>query len=148
MDVDQRLLDAAVDQMERRWPAGEQAGAAAVYLSDGSILTSVCLDNINPGVVLCHEVGALCQAYTQNAIVVASGCAGRDEGSAQLHVYAPCGVCQERLALWVPDVQVGVSDPASASGWSSRSLRDVNPHYWAARFGSDGGWPSLTQHTS
>jgi len=66
--------------MNRRWPADEHGGAPAVYLHDGEILTSVCLDNLNAGVVLCHEVGAMCQAYTLDRTVVASVCVGRDEG--------------------------------------------------------------------
>ena len=146
--VDQRLVDAAVELMNRRWPVGEQGGAAALYLDDGEILTSVCLDNINAGVVLCHEVGAMCQAYTLDRKVVASVCVGRDEGSSAVHIYAPCGICQERLALWGPDLHVGVADASTAQGWSSKALREVNPYYWATKFGDNGNWPSYEIHTT
>jgi cytidine deaminase len=145
MTVDQRLVDAAIDQMNRRWPAGEDGGAAAVYLEDGQILTSVCLDNLNGGVSLCHETGAICQAYTLNKRLTASVCVTRPAGSDRISVLAPCGICQERLALWGPEVSVGVGDPA---GWSARTLLEVNPFYWGAHFAEGGPWPSYAQHTS
>ncbi|TQS21852.1 cytidine deaminase, partial [Microbispora hainanensis] len=49
MQLDQTLVDAAVAQMDRRWPADEPGGAAAVYPEGGKILTSVGLDNLNGG---------------------------------------------------------------------------------------------------
>ncbi|MBU2670569.1 cytidine deaminase [Actinoplanes bogorensis] len=145
MDLDQRLVDAAVDQMNRRWPAEEYGGAAALYLEDGQILTSVCLDNINAGVTLCHETGAICQAYTLDKRVTASVCVGREAGTAEIFVLAPCGICQERLALWGPGVQAAVADPG---GWRARTLLELNPYYWATRFGDGENWPSTTAHTS
>ncbi len=149
MNLDQRLVDAAIDQMNRRWSADEYGGAAAVYLEDGQILTSVCLDNINAGVTLCHETGAICQAYTLDKRVTASVCVSRKPGSAEIFVLAPCGICQERLALWGPEVQVGVGDQSAPAGWTSRTLLEVNPFYWAAHFATDGDpWPSTAVHTS
>jgi cytidine deaminase len=148
MNLDQRLIDAAVDQVNRRWPAEEYGGAAAVYLEDGQILTSVGLDNINGGVTLCHETGAICQAYTLNKRVTASVCVGREAGSSETFVLAPCGICQERLALWGPEVQVGVADPSSPSGWTARTLLEVNPFYWGARYADGGPWPSPAAHAS
>ncbi|MGH8866845.1 MAG: cytidine deaminase [Actinomycetes bacterium] len=148
MDLDQRLVDAAIDQMNRRWPASEPALAAAVYVDDGEILTSVNLHNLNSAAGLCAETGALCQAYTLDRRVTASVCVSREAGSSEISVLAPCGICQERLALWGPDVQVAVADPTSASGWAARTLVEVNPHYWGARFADGGRWPSLAVHTS
>lgn len=52
------------------------------------------------------------------------------------------------MALWGPEVQVGVSDPLSPSGWSSRTLLEVNPYYWATRFADGGPWPSTAAHTA
>jgi cytidine deaminase len=148
MNADQRLVDAAIDQMNRRWPAAEDGGAAAVYLADGQILTSVCLDNLNGGVSLCHETGAICQAYTLDKRLTASVCVTRSAGSDEITVLAPFGICQERLALWGPEVSVGVGDPGSPSGWSARTLLEVNPFYWGAHFADGGRWPSYAQHTS
>jgi cytidine deaminase len=146
--MNQQLVDAAIDQMNRRWPAGESAGAAAVCLDDGQILTSVCFDNLNGGVSLCHETGAICQANTLNKRVTASVCVVGEAGSSEVAVLAPCGICQERLALWGPDVQVGVGDPDSPSGWAVRTLLEVNPYYWGAHFADGGRWPSTAKHSS
>ncbi|WP_250036235.1 cytidine deaminase [Paractinoplanes maris] len=148
MELDQRLVDAAIDQMNRRWPGDEYGGAAALYLADGQILTSVCLDNINMGVTLCHETGAICQAYTWDKRVTASVCVSRKAGSTEVFVLAPCGICQERLALWGPEVQVAVDDRRSPSGWAARTLLEVNPFYWATRFADGGIWPSTAAHTA
>jgi cytidine deaminase len=50
MELDQRLVDAATHQLTRRWPGNGWAVAAAMYLDDGHILTSVSLDNLNAAV--------------------------------------------------------------------------------------------------
>jgi cytidine deaminase len=142
MELDQRLVDAAADQLARRWPGTGWAVAAAVYLADGRILTSVGLDNLNAAVTLCAETGALCQAYTLDARITASVCVSRGKG-----ILAPCGVCQERLALWGPAVQVAVPD-AAPPGWRARTLRELNPYYWGTSFADDGDWPSAVVHQS
>ncbi|MFF4412931.1 cytidine deaminase [Streptosporangium sp. NPDC001559] len=148
MRLDQALVDAAIAQMERRWPADEPGGAAAVYLEDGQIITSVGLDNFNDGVSLCHETGAFCQAYTLNKRITASVCVFRESARDRVLFLPPCGVCQERLALWGPDVQVGVPDGSSPAGWGVRTLREVNPYYWAPQFTEDGTWPTFEAHSS
>jgi cytidine deaminase len=145
--VDQRLVDAASNQLERRWPNPGWRVAAAAYLDGGEIITSIGLDNLNSGASLCAEAGALCQAYTMNRPVVASACVCRDEDGV-VSVLAPCGICRERLALWGPDVQVAVTDSGSPTGWSSRSLGELNPYYWGARFADGDGWPSARVHRS
>lgn len=136
-------MDAAIDQMDRR----ARTEAAAVYLHDGRILTSVCLDNLNTAATLCAETGAICQAYTLGASVTASVFVSRWQDSG-FSVLAPCGTCQERLALWGPDVQVGVADPEAASGWSARTLLELNPFYWGKHFADGDTWPSSAVHAS
>ncbi|GAA1497604.1 cytidine deaminase [Paeniglutamicibacter kerguelensis] len=147
MELDQNLIDAAIDQISRRWPNAEQAVAAAMYLEGGQILTSVSLDNFNAAANLCAETGAICQAYTMDRQVTASVCVSREAGSGKISVLAPCGICQERLALWGPTVQVAVPGPHTASGWSTRTLLQVNPYYWATQFTDDGHWPSTADHS-
>lgn len=142
MDLDQRLVDAAYDLMTRRWPGTGWAVAAAMYLDDGQVLTSVALDNLNSAVNLCAETGAMCQAYTMAGRVTASVCVSRENG-----ILAPCGICQERLALWGPDIQVAVPDDGAAE-WQARTLRELNPFYWGTTFAAGDGWPSPADHRS
>jgi len=146
MNLDQRLVDAAIDQLDRRWPAAIEAVAAALYLDGGEILTSVGFDNINAAANLCAETGALCQAFTMNQRVTASVCVQRDLSSNTIRVLAPCGICQERLAVWGPMVQVGTPS-TSAAGWSMRTLAELHPYYWAATYSDDGHWPAFSDHS-
>jgi cytidine deaminase len=147
MALDQELVDAALDLMNRRWPQGEPGGAAAVRLSDGGILTSVGLDNLHPSVALCQETGAFIQAYTEQRTVVASACVCRDGERDRVLILPPCGICQERLALWGPAVEVAVPRQDDPTAWEARSLAEVNPYYWGRQF-ADGGWPSTEQHST
>lgn len=119
--------------------------AAAVYLDDGSVLTGVALDNINAVMGLCTETGPLCQAYTMGRAVTASICVAPGSSGRALQVLAPCGACQERLALWGPGVEVGVASDQDDTGWASKSLIEVNPYYWAAAYAA-AGWPSPAEH--
>ncbi|MFF0474650.1 cytidine deaminase [Streptomyces sp. NPDC004284] len=146
MKLDQALVDAAVAQLQRRWTPDEPGGAAAVYLDDGRVLTSVALDNMNAGVTLCQETGAYCQAYTLDRRVTASVCVFRTPEDGRFVVLPPCGICQERLALWGPDVEVGVPDPEDPTRWHTRTLAELNPYYWARQF-AEGAWPSYAQHS-
>ncbi|MGD1218354.1 cytidine deaminase [Streptomyces krungchingensis] len=146
MGLDQELVDAAVDLMDRRRPSGEPGGAAAVRLADGGILTSVGLDNLHASVALCQETGAFIQAYTQDRAVVASVCVSRDLERDRVLILPPCGVCQERLALWGPAVEVAVPREDDPAAWTARTLAEVNPYYWGRQF-ADGAWPSVEQHT-
>lgn len=147
MHVDQTLVDAAIEQLNKRWPGAPNAVAAAVYLDDGSVLTGVSLDNLNAAMTLCAETGLICQAFTFDRQVTASVCVARfADIDQQLVVLAPCGACQERLALWGPEVEVGVANPGSEGGWESRRLDEVNPYYWGAVFASGSPWPSMSEH--
>lgn len=147
MTLDQTLVDAAIDQLDRRWPSGQRV-AAALLLENGRVLTSVALDNLHAGVSLCAETGAICQAYTEDAVVVASACVSRESAGEPPVVLAPCGLCQERLALWGPGVQVAVGVPGRPGAWHVKTLREVHPHYWAEHFADGNGpWPTTSLHT-
>jgi cytidine deaminase len=146
MAMDQSLFDAAVEQLRSRWPGELEGVAAAVYLSDGRILTGVPLDNINPAMILCAETGPICQAYTAGADITASICVAYERGGRGFHVLAPCGACQERLALWGPEVEIGVADDSEA-GWGSKSLIQVHPHYWATAYARESDWPTKAEHS-
>ncbi len=117
-----------------------------MYLDDGSVLTGVGLDNINAVMGLCAETGPICQAYTLGRSVTASICLAPGLSGSDLMVLAPCGACQERLALWGPYVEVAVASTRIDRRWESRPLIEVNPHYWAAAYAEGPGWPTPTEH--
>ena len=129
MLVDQSLIDAAIDQAVSRFPVG-YAGAAAVRTNVGRVLTSVCLDPPNSGAGLCHETGAICEANRLGESVIASVCVSRSEPGKEFLILAPCGICQERLWLWGPEVEVAVAVPNEPTKWQSKLLRELQPHYW------------------
>lgn len=146
MPVDEILYVAAVGLIESRLASSEWATAAALRMDDESIRVGIVLDNINSGAGLCAEVGPITQAYTEGRQVIASICVNRAKDRQHDLVLAPCGLCQERLALWGPEVEVGVADAADPRGWSGRRLKELNPHYWAASFSDDGHWPTTKEH--
>ena len=137
--VDDRLVRAAIELAEARYlgdPDGDGwAGAAAMYASDGRILTSVFLEAPNQAATLCCETGAIAEAHKLNVAVVASVCVARTRPDEPFEILTPCGICQERLAYWGGDVQVGVPVDGDATRWVSKALREVQPEYWRKRFG-------------
>jgi cytidine deaminase len=136
--VDQRLVDAAVALLERRFP-GEGGVAAALYTEDGTMWMGVNFDPEWGGGGLCAETGPICQAYTLDKRVTASACVGRLDGQSPIMVLAPCGICQERLVHWGMEVEVAVADPADPTRWMARSLREVYPYYWVDAYSSGPG---------
>ena len=147
MPVDEVLYRAAVGLIESRLASVDWATAAALRMDDGSIRVGIALDNINSGAGLCAEVGPIAQAYTEGRRVVDSICVTRSRDRQHDLVLAPCGLCQERLALWGSDVEVGVFDAEDARGWSGRRLGELNPYYWARAFFEDERWPTTAEHS-
>lgn len=133
MRLDQDLVDAARDLLERRFPGGEGI-AAAMYTEDGDVLTSVFFEPEWGSGMLCAETGAICEAEKRNKRVTASVCVSRLSGADPVVVLTPCGICQERLFHWGATVEVGVPDPADPSRWLARTLGEVQPYYWADVF--------------
>jgi cytidine deaminase len=129
MPLSQALVDAALRQAAERFPTG-YAGAAAIETNTGRIITSVCFDAPNEAASLCHEVGAFCEVNRLGERVVASVCVSRSAPDRPFLILAPCGICQERLALWGSDVELAVAVPGKAGAWQSKRLSEVNPHYW------------------
>lgn len=129
MKLDQNLVDAAINQALERFPEG-YAGAAAVYTENGDMITSVCFDTHNEVANLCHEAGAYCEANRRNVRVTASVCVSRSTPQSPFIILTPCGVCQERLALWGSSVEVAVPDPSNPSSWLVKTLGQIQPYYW------------------
>lgn len=130
MNLDQKLVDAAIALIKTRNPkAGEWDGAAALYTETGKILTSTYAESPNAGTGLCNETGAICEAHKINERVTASVCVGRNP-TGEFEIVTPCGVCQERLFFWGPDVEVGIPDPVDPRKWLSKKLIEAQPFYW------------------
>jgi cytidine deaminase len=140
MAIDQELVDAATELLRTRLPGRDWAGAAALRLDDGTVLTSIAPEAVNGAVQLCHETGAICEAFKRGRRVVASVCVTAADNDRGYWVLAPCGVCQERLFAYGPDVEVGVPEPAAPRRWRTLRLRDLQPHWWVRVF-PDEPWP-------
>ena len=131
MRINQRLVDAAIDLMNQRFSQEEWAGAAAMYTREGALLTSLYMDRGYGGAGLCYETGAICEAHKLGHTVTASVCVARAPHSDRIVILTPCGICQERLFYWGADVEVAVPDPADPTIWQAKTLREVQPHFWA-----------------
>lgn len=130
MKLDQRLVDAAIELMNTRFPKDQWGGAAAMYTREGDLLTSIGADSPNPAAGLCYETGCLCEAQKLRHTVTASVCVCRPATPEKILILTPCGICQERLFFWGPDVEVAVPDPQDASRWLAKRLSEVQPYYW------------------
>jgi cytidine deaminase len=142
--VDEGLLAETVSAcrslIASRFPDVSDQGAAAMLLADGTILTGVSPDAVNPSVELCHEVEPFCAAHRLGQGIVASVCLHR-EPDGRFLVLSPCGVCRERLASHGPDVLVGVADEDDPTTVVWTPLRETLPHYWLTVFpGDHKGW--------
>jgi len=133
MKLDQNLVDAAIKFVSERFLNEPWAGAAAMYTRDGTVLISTSPDVPNESVSLCHETGAICEAYKLGAQITASVCVSRDE-EGQFHILTPCGVCQERLMTWGNEVEVAIPKDSDSTAWEVRRLFEVQPFYWKRPF--------------
>lgn len=133
MGVDERLVQAAVELIVRRFEPGVWRGAAAMYTFEGSLLTSTFVSPPNASADLCYETGAICEAHKLGERVTASVCVVLDPAGERF-ILTPCGICQERLFAFGPDVEVGVPDPDDPSRWLSKALRETQPYYWRKVF--------------
>ena len=129
MKTHQHLIDAAIELIKERYPEGDDwKGAAALQTRTGRVLTSTAPMMPLAATDLCHETGAMCEAYKLNEEVTASVCVTRDKG--RYHILAPCGICQERLYLWGPDVEVAVPLRDDTTQWQIKKLSEAHPYYW------------------
>jgi len=133
MRLDQRLVDAAIAFADRRFPTTDSAGAAAMYTASGEILTSTAIASLNDQVSLCHEVGAMCEAYAKNLKITATACVHRDN-TGRFIILSACGVCQERLWYWGGEVEVAVPHEDDPTRWRAVTLKEMNPYYWRKPF--------------
>jgi cytidine deaminase len=139
-DLDQ-LITACRELIAARFPEDDDQGAAAMLLDNGQILTGTAPEAANPSVEVCHEIEPFCAAYRLGRVIVASVCLHRQPGGRHV-VLSPCGVCRERLAVYGPQVLVGVADPGDPALVVWKRLREVLPDYWLSAFPDevDPGW--------
>ncbi|WP_227271775.1 cytidine deaminase [Roseobacter weihaiensis] len=109
MTLEEQIHRSAVELAEQRYPTG-WAGAAAIRLESGEIVTSVAPDTDLDALSLCMEVGGMLEAHKQNKAVTHSLCVFRDDEKAAFKFLTPCGICQERLRYWGRDVLVAVTN--------------------------------------
>ena len=133
MQVDDKLVNAAMDFTNKRFPGEIGAGAVAMYVDGGEILISTSPMIVNLSVELCHEVGAICEAYKLNKKILAIVCVSRVEGG-KFVILTPCGVCQERLMAWGPEVNAGVPTENDFSKFRNKKLSEIQPFYWRKPF--------------
>ena len=134
MWLDQKLVDAAVDLMSEVFPSGP-GGAAALRTEDGTILISVGLEGVlHDSANVCHETGAILEAFKLRKKVVASVCVWRESGNSPILILSPCGMCQERLRIWGEDVEAAVPLSEDATKWQSKTLKELEPYYWGNVF--------------
>ena len=131
MGVEQDLYQSATAVIETRYPVG-WGGAAAVRLASGDILTSVAPDTDLEALSVCMELGSLLEAHKRAQTVTHSICIYRNDELSDFCVLCPCGICQERLWFWGPDVLVGVTNPAHEVVF--KPLRVLQPYHWSAAY--------------
>ena len=73
---------------------------------------------------------AIQQTLIRFPSVYAGAAAVHTEPGRPFRILAPCGIRQERLALWGEDVQVPVAVPGSPGQWQAKRLAELQPHSW------------------
>lgn len=121
------MYDAVKQLIEQRYPTG-WGGAAAIRVEDGTIYTSVAPDCINDSTALCMETGAIVEAHKFGKKVTHSICLARADESSELKILSPCGICQERLFYWGPQVQCAITNPKQAVHF--KPLSELQPYHW------------------
>ncbi|WLD92316.1 cytidine deaminase [Alkalihalobacillus sp. AL-G] len=134
MSIEQQLYEAVIELIERRYPIG-WGGAAAIGLEDGTVLTSIAPEVINDSTNLCMETGSILEAHKLNKRVTHSICVVRDDEHSEYKVLSPCGICQERLFYWGPNVKVAISVPGENIVY--KKLSEVQPYHWSTAYDGD-----------
>lgn len=127
MNIEQKLYQAAIDLIEKRYPSG-WGGAAAMYTQDNQILTSIAPDVINASTELCIETGAILEAHKLNTTVTHTICVVREDENSKYTILTPCGVCQERLFFWGENVKAAITN--SDDSLVFKALKEIQPYHW------------------
>lgn len=135
MQLNQSLVDAATHLLRDRFGDRGWGGAAAMYTNTGRVLTSVSIEALLDSANLCIETGAIAEAHKLNEPITASVCLVRGETAVAPKVVTACGLCQERLRFWGPDVEIAVPH-RGPDGWEAQPLQALQPFWWGREFGA------------
>ena len=131
LNIEQQLYDVVKQLIEQRYP-NDWGGAAAIRVEDGTIYTSVAPDVINASTELCMETGAILEAHKFQKKVTHSICLARENEHSELKVLSPCGVCQERLFYWGPEVQCAITN--AKQDIIFKPLKELQPYHWTEAY--------------
>lgn len=129
-------LAAETAHAEARRSADGEGVAAAARTRAGSQLTGVWIDAMVDSACLCAETGPVCEAQRTKDPIVASVCVRWTEPTGPV-VLPPCGICQERLAVFGTDVLVAVSRDGETTEF--RPLAAMRPFSGDDRLQQGGG---------
>lgn len=131
LNIEQQLYDVVKHLIEQRYP-NDWGGAAAIRVEDGTIYTSVAPDVINASTELCMETGAILEAHKFQKKVTHSICLARENEHSELKILPPCGVCQERLFYWGPEVQCAITN--AKQDIIFKPLKELQPYHWTEAY--------------
>jgi cytidine deaminase len=90
------------------------------------------LEVFNASVEICIETGAMIEATKYNEKITHCLCVVREDESSPFKVLSPCGICQERLRYWGPEVKVGVT--TVDDNLKFVELRELQPYHWTTAY--------------
>lgn len=132
--IEDTMYQKAIELINQRYPLG-WGGSAIVYTSKHNFFTSIALETANGGAQLCIEVGAMCEAHKNNEKITHCLCVVRENETSPFQVLTPCGICQERLRYWGPDVLVGVTTEDKHLYFVK--LSELQPHHWSKAYNQE-----------
>lgn len=129
-DIENKMYELAVELIKKRYPKG-WGGAGVVRTANDNYYTSVALDVFNASCEICIETGAMLEACKYNEKITHCLCVTRDDEASEFKILSPCGICQERLRYYGPDVFVGVT----ANERLFVKLSTLQPYHWSNAYG-------------
>jgi cytidine deaminase len=131
MNVEQEMYKRVTNFLVERFPQG-WGGAGIVHTTEGNYYISVALEVFNASVEICIETGAMIEATKYNEKITHCLCVVREDESSPFKVLSPCGICQERLRYWGPEVKVGVT--TVDDNLKFVELRELQPYHWTTAY--------------
>jgi cytidine deaminase len=127
VDVYEKMVDMAVEQMEKAYsPYSHFRVGAALLTEDGRIYTGCNVENASYGATICAERTAFVKAVSEGerhfaAIAIAGGMNGEMTGTA-----TPCGICRQVMSEFCGgDFTILLARPGG--GYESHTLAELLP---------------------